>query len=227
MSDTSEVLPRDEALRLSCAFIEDPTKRAHILAIHAFSELLRDVPARVSEPLLGDIRYSWWSEAFEEIRDGRPVRYHPLSEAFKTIIAAYGLEPDAFIAAIDAHRPLLDGALPMKEALNVADAGTGALMALAAQILAPDADLNPLKAPVRFYALAGMRAARYLKADEAGEAERVHLWREAKAAMTAVPQTLLPLALPAALANDLWASRPRGPLAMRLKLLWTVATGRI
>lgn len=224
--NNSEVIPRDEILSLSARFIDDARKREQVLAILAFVEVLQDVPARVSEPLLGDIRYTWWIEALEEIGAGGKVRYHPLSEALKDLIHEHGLSPEAFIAAIEAYRGVLEGPLTMKEALIVADQGAAALMRQAARIVSPEADTVALTAPVRFYVLANLKAARLLKTDETGEAEHRHLRREAKAAMKTLPSALLPLAIPAALASDLWTGRKRGPLRLRLALLWAFVTGR-
>ena len=94
-----ETVPRDEVVRLAAQFIEDAQTRTDVLALLAFAELLRDVPARVSEPLLGDIRYTWWVEALEEIRDGRKVRYHPLSAALSGVAERHALDMQALIDA--------------------------------------------------------------------------------------------------------------------------------
>lgn len=223
----SEIVPRDEIVRLSANFIDDAQKRAQVLAVFAFIELLRDVPARVSEPLLGDIRYTWWLEAIEEIEAGGKVRYHPLSAALEPLIRGQGLDGSAFRSAIDAHRVLLDGKLSMRDALAVADHGVVALIRQAARILDAQADSVNLAAPARFQALAALKAARLLKDDEAGEAEYRHLYREARTAMKRVPTSLLPLILPSALASDQWFGRTRGAFAVRARLLWTFMSGRI
>ncbi|MFT3995961.1 MAG: squalene/phytoene synthase family protein [Asticcacaulis sp.] len=222
-----ETVPRDEVVRLSAQFIEDVQTRADVLTLAAFAELLRDMPSRVSEPLLGDIRYTWWVEALEEIRDGRKVRYHPLSAALEAVARHHAIDVQAFIEAIDAHRVLLDGPMGLREALTVADKGQGAIMAQAARILAPQADAAVLLAPARFQALAALKVAGRLKPEETGDAEGGHLLREARAGMKAVPSPLLPLVLPAVVAADLWQGRVRGALSLRLRLLWTFVTGRL
>ncbi len=226
-SDThNECEPRSEDLRLAMAFIGDAQKRADVLAIYALLETLHDIPGRVSEPMLGEIRMRWWYEAVEEIRDGRTPRYHPLSEALQRIVGQYGLPPEDLLALIEGQMPLLDAAaLDFKTALAIADAGEGMAARLSARILDPSADAENLVAPARFTGLARLKRARLLP--DAGETEGAHLYRDAALAAKALPASLMPLALPAALALDLWAGRTRGPLSRRLKLFQAFVTGRI
>ncbi|UDF02586.1 squalene/phytoene synthase family protein [Asticcacaulis sp. AND118] len=225
--DETETVPRDEVVRLAAQFIEDAQTRADVLALLAFAEVLRDVPARVSEPLLGDIRYTWWIEALEEIRDRRKVRYHPLSAALEAVAGRHAIDIQALIDATEAHRVQLDGRMPLRDALGVADKGQAAVIAQAAKVLSPEADASALLAPARFQALAALKVAGRLKIAEAGMDEGRHLFREARQEMKRVPPALLPLVLPAAVAGDLWQGRMRGALSLRLKLLWAFITGRI
>ncbi len=225
-SSVNECEPRSEDLRLAFTFIGDPQKRADVLAIHALLETLRDIPGRVSEPMLGEIRMRWWYEAIEEIRDGKTPRYHPLSEALQRIVGQYGLPADDFLALIEGQMPLLDaGPLDVRTALAIVDAGEGLAARLAARILDPAADPSALADPARFSGLARLKRSGRLP--EAGDAEGGHLYRDAAKAARTLPTSLMPLALPAALAGDLWAGRVRGPLSRRLKLFWAFVTGRI
>ncbi|MFP1131181.1 squalene/phytoene synthase family protein [Asticcacaulis sp. W401b] len=222
-----ETVPRDEVVRLAANFIEDAQTRADVLALLAFAEVLRDVPARVSEPLLGDIRYTWWGEALEEIRDGRKVRYHPLSTALAGVAERHALDMQALIDAIEPHRLQLDGRLSLRDALSVADKGQAVVLAQAAKVLDPTADAACLLIPARFQTLATLKVAGHLNADEAGVEEGRHLYREARQGMKRVPPALLPLVLPTAVAAGLWQGRVRSALSVRLKLLWAFVTGRI
>jgi len=222
---SSDVLPKNEDVTLACAFIDDPLKRADVLALHAFLEALHDIPVRVSDPLMGEIRLRWWYEAVEEIAEGRPVRYHPLTDVLKRLIDTYGLDPQAFYALIEGQMPLLDkGALTTEAAMKVADAGEGGVAHLAARIVDPEGNADVL-APARFYGMARLKAQRGLS--DAGDAELGHLRREARAAMKGLSTRAMPVALPAALATGLWSGRPHGPLGMRLKLLASFLTGSI
>ncbi len=222
---SSDTLPKNEDVILSCAFIDDPAKRADVLALYAFLEALREIPERVTEPLMGEIRLRWWYEAIEEIEQGRPVRYHPLTDVLKDLIGRYSLDVKAFYELIEGQMPLLDkGPLTIESALKVADSGEGTVIRLAAQILEPGGDKNLLEA-ARFYGLARLKALRGLS--DGGDAELDHLRRDAAAAIKGVPTKLMPLILPAALATGLWRGQARGPLAKRLKLLVSFLTAQL
>ena len=222
---SSEVLPKNEDVTLACAFIDDPVKRADVLALYAFLETLREIPDRVKEPLMGEIRLRWWYEAIEEIEQGRPVRYHPLTDALKRLIATYTLDTKMFLALIEGQMPLLDkGPLTTEVAMKVADAGEGNLMRLAARIVEPQGQAE-LAAPARLYGMAQLKAQRGLS--DAGEAELGHLRRDARAALKKLSTRRMAIALPAALATGLWLGRSPGPLAKRLKLVTSFLTARI
>jgi len=216
----SELLPKDEDVVLSCVFISDADKRAAVLALYALLETVRGAAARVSEPLMGEIRMRWWYEAMEEIRDGKPVRYHPLTEALQDVTRTYGLSAQSLMDMIEGQMPLLDkGPLTVKDALSCVDRGEGIVTQLAAAILGEAGDLA---GPARLYGMAHLKARRGLS--DAGDTELAHLRRDAAGIY---PARLMPLALPAVLAADVWLNRPRGPLAKRLKLFWSFVTGRL
>ncbi len=220
---SSDLLPKNEDVVLACAFIPDAGKRAEALVLYAFLETLRDIPERTTEALMGEIRLRWWYEAIEEIRDGKPVRYHPLTEALKALIEKYGLAPQALLDLVEGQMPLLDkGSLAVKDALGVTDSGEGCVAVLASAVLGCSGDLA---ATSRFCGMALLKARRGLS--DAGDAELAHLRRDAAQAMKLLPPDLLPLALPAALATNIWRGRPAGPLVKRLKLFWAFVTDRI
>lgn len=222
----SECEPKSEDVRLAASFISDPAKRVDVLTLHAFLETLRDIPERTTEPLMGEIRLRWWYEALEEIRDDRPVRYHPLTEALQRLIAQYGLAVQDLLDCVEGQMPLLDKAgLDLKSALGAVDSGEGVIARLCARILDKDGDASLLAAPARFYGLAQLKLNRRLK--DAGEVEGAHLRRDAANAARKLPAALMPVALPAALAEGIWTGRPAGPLGKRLRLLWAFVTGRI
>ena len=222
----NECEPRSEDLRLASAFIGDVGKRADVLAIHALLEILRDIPGRVSEPMLGEIRMRWWYEAVEEIRDGKTPRYHPLSEVLQRVVGQHALPAEDLLALVEGQLPLLDaGPLDFKTALAVADSGEGVAARLCARILDPSADASNLAAPARFAGLAALK--RQGRLPDAGETEGGPLYRDAAKAAKALPTTLMPLALPAALAADAWTGRVRGPLSKRLKLFGAFVAGNI
>ena len=220
---SSELVPKSEDVRLACAFIPDADKRADVLVLFAFLETLRDIPERVSDPLMGEIRLRWWFEAIEEIEQGGAVRYHPLTETLKVIIARYKLSPKDFFNLIEGQMLLLDkGPLTIKDALSVVDRGESVLFRLATQILGESIDLTDI---ARLIGMAHIKATRGLS--DAGDMEFAHLRREAVKSAKGLPVAVMPLALQATLAGDLWHDRMPGPLAKRLRLFWAFVSGRI
>lgn len=220
---SSELLPKSEDVRLACAFIPDAEKRAEVLSLFAFLETLREIPERTTDPLMGEIRLRWWYEAIDEIAEGRPVRYHPLTEALKAMIERYRLPTETFHDLIEGQMPLLDkGSLTIKEALGVVDRGEGNLLRLSAQVLGETTDLTDV---ARLYGLAQIKAKRDLS--DAGDMELAHLKREAVKAAKGLPTALMPLALPASLATDYWHGQMPGPVSKRVRLLWSYVTGTI
>ncbi len=224
MTETvNECEPRSEDLRLAFAFIADAEKRADVLVLFALLETLRDVPARVSEPLMGEIRLRWWYEAFEEMRDRRPVRYHPLNEAIQRLTERYSLEPQALMDVVEGQMPILDRTLSLRDALKVVDAGEGAITRLAARLLGDETDADHC---ARLSGLVSLTDLRLLPASELGPEELAHLLRDATAEAKKLPSHLMPLALPAVVAKARWAGRAN-PLMLRLKLFWAFVSGRI
>ncbi len=218
----SDLLPKNEDTLLACAFIGDTQKRSDVLALFAFLETLREVPERVSEPLMGEIRLRWWYEAIEEIADGKTPRYHPLTGTFQHIIPQYNLATADFLDLIEGQMPLLDkGALTIADALPVVDRGEGRVMALAARILGQDTGMT---AVARLAGMAHIKASRGLS--DGGDAELAHLVREARAEFKTLPEAVLPIALPTVLSPARWQGRDAGPLSKRLKLLAAYLTGR-
>jgi len=220
---SSELLPKSEDVRLACAFIPNAEKRSEILALFAFLETLRDIPERTTDPLMGEIRLRWWYEAIEEIEQKRPVRYHPLTEALKAMIARYDLRPKDFLDMIEGQMPLLDkGPLAIKDALGVVDRGEGYLFRMAVQILGETGDLTDI---ARLHGMTQIKVSRGLS--DAGDMEFSHLKREAVKSSKRLPTALMPLALSSALAAIYWRDGKPGPLAKRFRLLWSYITGRI
>ena len=67
---------------LSSRFIADPSARADVIALYAYDHELARAPRVASNPLLGEIRLTWWREALDEIYgENRPVRAHPGAQA--------------------------------------------------------------------------------------------------------------------------------------------------
>ncbi len=94
-----------------------PGDRRRLIALYAFHCELRRIPAVVSEPPLGEIRLQWWRDALQELREGKPVRAHPVVAE----LAIAGLASEEFRAYLE--RVISAFARPLYEAQfgNLAD----------------------------------------------------------------------------------------------------------
>lgn len=204
---------------MSSRFIADAGKRADVIALYAFDHELARAPRVASNPLLGEIRLTWWREALDEIFEGRPVRRHPTAQALAEAVRRRGLTRPPLEAMIDARYRELD-ASPMdpKEALAWARDTGGVVAELAAMILTPGADAGPARAAGSAWALGR----------KAGEAPvfRPVFDKALAAAQTAVKH-LGHEAFPAVAHATLAGRTNGGELSRRLRITWAVARGRI
>src|SRR6185503_2851534 len=99
---------------MSSRFVTHAQVRADLIALYAFDHELARAPRVASNPLIGEIRLTWWREALDEIFEGRPVRHHPTAEALARAVARRGLARASLESMIDARYRELD-ATPMDE----------------------------------------------------------------------------------------------------------------
>ena len=204
---------------LSSRFIADPAARADVTTLYAYDHELARAPKVASNPLLGEIRLTWWREMLDEAFEGRPVRHHPTAQAIAGVIARRGLARGPLEAMIDARYRELD-ATPMTEveALDWARDCGGQAAALAAEILDPEARTEFALAAGSAWALS-------------------YRVRETPALKSAFEPTLatartavrhLSVAAFPAVAHVALATTPAGSeLAKRIRLTLAVARGRI
>ena len=151
---------------LSSRFIGNVEARADVVAIYAYDHELARAPRVASNPLLAEIRLTWWREALEEMFEARPVRLHPTAQALARAVERRGLKRGLLETMIDARYRELDpapmgegdlldwardtGGLAAQLAAHVLDPATEARMALAGgsawalgKRLADDPDLRP------------------------------------------------------------------------------------
>lgn len=204
---------------ISSRFIADPEKRSDVVALYAFDHELARAPRVASNPLLGEIRLTWWREVLDEIFEGRAVRRHPTAQALAQAVRRRNLTRAPLETMIDARYRELD-AVPMdaKEALAWARDTGGVVAELAAMILAPGVDAGPARAAGSAWAL-GRKAAE-------APVFRPTFEKALAAARTAV-RHLGHEAFPA-VAHAALAGRPKGSeVVRRLRVTWAVARGRI
>ena len=108
MSDAAQTL--DDQVRaadldrwLSSRLVADPRARADLIALYAFEAELLSIPTRVTQPMLAEMRYVWWSEQMDGVFSGLARKGHPVLEALTDIVAHRGLDRGPFDALIEAH----------------------------------------------------------------------------------------------------------------------------
>ncbi len=186
---------------LSSRFIADAEARADVIALYAFDYELARASKVASNPLIAEIRLTWWREALDEIYGGKVVRAHPAARALDLAVRRRALDRGLLEAIIDARIEALD---PEQTAEARRRAG-GSTAVVAATILG-----DPKRA----------EAARLAGEVWAGEG--------ALTAAAAEARRLEPAAFPAVAHVTLARSRrPVSKLGARLRLLWAVLTGRI
>jgi 15-cis-phytoene synthase len=98
----SEVRARDPDRWLSSRFIPDPQARADVVTLYGFDGELARAGRVTSQPLLAEIRLTWWREALDEIYEGRAVRRHPTAQAMGEVVARRRLPRDPLERTVDA-----------------------------------------------------------------------------------------------------------------------------
>ncbi|MDB5476065.1 MAG: crtB [Phenylobacterium sp.] len=198
---------------MSSRFIADRQARADVVALYAFDHELARAPKASTNPLIGEIRLTWWREALDEMFEARPVRRHPTAEALADVVARRGLERAALETLIDArYRELDPTPMDAAETLTWARETAGQAAVLAAAILDPATDPEAARAAGAAWAL-GRRS---------DAAFRSELARAGQAIGRLSPQAF-PAAAHAALAGRAAGSE----VANRLRLTWAIARGRV
>jgi phytoene synthase len=223
---------------LASRFINDPAARADVVALYAFNHELARAPETASEPLLAEIRLTWWAETLEEIFEGGRARGHPAAQGLAEAVRRRGLGRATLVGMVearmgDAHKASFrdEG-----ELFAYLDATAGALMSLAALTLGADGGLPAVQAAGRAWGLAGLARMRAL-----GAASRLpecltpyrarvltgQLARQAREALRALPVNAFPAVAYACLAHAYARGRAPSVLEKQARLVWAVATGRV
>lgn len=217
--DLDELIRRVDPDRwLSSRFIADPVLRADVVAVYAYDHELGRAPRVASNPLLGEIRLTWWREMLDEAYEGRAVRRHPTAQALAAVIARHHLPRGPLEAMIDARYRELDAApMTADEALEWARDTAGRAAELVAMILTPGRDAGPARAGGTAWALARRGAE---------DPKLVQLAEETLEGAQKAVRKLEPAAFPA-VAHAALVRRSRGPMRDRLTITLAVARGRL
>ncbi|MFN3522253.1 MAG: squalene/phytoene synthase family protein [Phenylobacterium sp.] len=212
---------------LSSRFVAEPAARAHVIAIYAYDYELARAPRVASNSLLGEIRLTWWREVLDEIFEGRAVRMHPTAQALAAAVRAHDLARARLETMIDArYRELDPAAMNAEEALSWARDSAGAAARLAAGLLDPNGDTAAAGDAGAAWALARRAGAGGADAHAFAEA-LAGLWPQARRGARSMPVAAFPAIAHAALVDRLAAGGRPADWAVRLRLVWAVARGRL
>jgi phytoene synthase len=214
---------------LASRFIAAAKARADVIALYAFNHELARVAGSVREPLMGEIRLTWWREAVEELAAGKPPRAHPVIEALAaSALPMADLEalPEGRFADLD-REPFED-----EQLYEYLDATAGAVMVLAARRLDPAARLEHVRGAARAFGLAGLWRVKTaggrtrLPLDWTPETIRLRLAAELTAARAELAK-LAVAAFPAVAYAALAKPRDLGEIEKRIRLTLAVLSGRL
>ncbi|MNH49448.1 Squalene/phytoene synthase [compost metagenome] len=202
----SQVCAADPDRWLSSRFVADVQARADLIALYALEAELLSIPTRVTQPVLAEMRYTWWAEQMEAVFANTPRVGHPVLEAVTAAVARHGLDRAPFDALIEAHIGRVHGEPHDLDAFYVGP------MQVAVRILAGEGHDAVVVEAGRMWALSQTG-----RADEA---------KVQAAAANAALKTLPTAAFPAVAHATLMRSDEPGPLK-RLRLFWSVLRGRV
>ena len=237
MDDLDATVRRADPDRwLASRFVADPVARADLIALYAFNHELARATEAAREPLVQEIRLTWWREALDEVFAARPPRRHPVVEALAETIRRRELPPAPFETMIEARIEAIDAPVADEAAVyRHVDATAGMLMSLAASALDGTASSAATQAAARAWGLAGLARLRRTGVDRLPKAwDQAEIRRRVRAAMAAaraaardLPVAAFPAVAYATLANTYAAGRAPSELEKRLRLTTAVLTGRL
>ena len=237
MDDLDATVRRADPDRwLASRFVADPVARADLIALYAFNHELARATEAAREPLVQEIRLTWWREALDEVFAGRPPRRHPVVEALAETIRRRELPPASFETMIEARIEAIDAPVADEAAVyRHVDATAGMLMGLAASVLDGTASSAAPQAAARAWGLAGLARLRRTGVDRLPKAwdqaeirSRVRsALDQARAAARDLPVAAFPAVAYATLASPYAAGRAPSELEKRLRLTTAVLTGRL
>lgn len=201
----TQVREADPDRWLSSRFVSDLQDRADLMALYALEAELMAIPTRVTQPLLAEMRYTWWAEQLDGVFANTPRVGHPVLEALTDMVARRGVDRAAFDALIGAHIERVHKQPHDLEAFFVGP------MQIAATILAgPDAAGQVTEAGKVF----GMM--------QTGQLDEVKAARKAaNRQLATLPARAFPAVAHASLARE--TPEP----VKRLQLFWNTVRGRI
>jgi phytoene synthase len=110
---------QDLDLWLACLFAPAQA-RPHLHAIGAFCAEISSVRARVSQPILGEMRLRWWYDSLEAPADSEGARAHPIADALIDTLDRSAIPREEVVELLEAHSfDLYDEQMESLEALEI------------------------------------------------------------------------------------------------------------
>ncbi len=112
----------------SSRLVADDRLRGDLITLYAFEAELMAIPAKVSQPLLAQMRYTWWSDQLDGVFGGEPRKGHPVLERLSSVVRTHGVQREVLDALIEAHIGRIQGQPhgldaffvgPMREAVRI------------------------------------------------------------------------------------------------------------
>jgi 15-cis-phytoene synthase len=236
LEDLEDTVRRSDPDRwLASRFIADAGARADVIALYAFDHVLARIPFQVSEPLMGEIRLTWWREALDEIYGSGPVRAHPVALGLADAIRHRALSRAPLDALVEARfgdiapEPFVN----TEGALIWADQTSGALVQAAVQALGGPANVQAAKLAGRAYGLALLAHRRAIggqtRLPEGLDVKPLveAALREASAGLKTLPLQAFPATAYTALSRRYAKGAQMSVLEKQLRLVWATATGGV
>ncbi len=224
---------RDDPDRwLASRFVADEAARADVIAVYALELELARVPLVAHEPIMAEIRLTWWREAIEEIFAGKATRGHPVLTALAEATRRRNLAQEPFEAMVEGRFSDIDPAPFEGEAAiqAYADGVAGAPLALALAVLG-HADSAALRPAALAWTLArlGHDAKRLPPGWSADETRGRGLAAldQARLAARQLSVEAFPAVAHLSLAGTRLRGRAVGALEARARLTLAILTGRI
>ena len=202
----AQVRAADPDRWLSSRFVADIQARADLIALYALEAELLTIPTRVTQPMLAEMRYTWWAEQMDGVFSDTPRKGHPVLEALTDAVSRHELDRAPFDALIEAHIGRVQGDPHDLDAFYVGP------MQVAVRMLAGEGHDTGVVEAGRLWALSQTG-----RGDEA---------KAQAAAANAALKTLPTVAFPAVAHATLIRSDEPEPVK-RLRLFWGVLRGRV
>jgi len=202
----AQVRAADPDRWLSSRFVADEQARADLIALYALEAELLSIPTRVTQPMLAEMRYTWWAEQMDGVFANTPRVGHPVLEALTAAVARHGLDRAPFDALIEAHIGRVHGEAHDLDAFYVGP------MQVAVRMLAGEG-----------HDVAVVEAGRLWALSQTGRADEARALRPvANTGLAKLPAVAFPAAAHAALAGF-----DHTEPVKRLRLFWAVLRGRV